>query len=227
MKKRSLPIQLQPGEIRWGLRYLLFELVFLGNLLSMLLPLIRRGISSAELAAVYYAVNLIAVIWIFRQFFLSSLRYSLRHWGRALLTTLFALAVYLLLFRLLNRILPDFSNPNDTQIQGNFEENRFLTALGAILLVPLAEETLFRGLIFGILHGKSRILAYGISTIAFCMIHVSGYAHSSPPMFLLLSIIQYIPAGLTLAWAYEFSGSIYAPILMHTLINTIATLDLR
>ena len=227
MHKKPLSTQLHPSEVTWGIRYLLFELVFLGTLLSIIVPLLWRNVNSAQMTAIYYFINFAAVLWIFRRFLISSLGQGLRHWVRSLLIAVIALAVYLLLFQLLNQLLPEYCNPNDTRVQENFKDNRLLTAVGAIVLVPLAEETLFRGLLFGLFHQKSRILAYVISTIAFSLIHVGGYVQSSPPLFLLLSVVQYIPAGLALAWAYECSGSIAAPILMHTVVNTIATFDMR
>ena len=36
---------------------------------------------------------------------------------------------------------------------------------------------------------------------------------------LLLAFLQYLPAGLCLSWCYTKSGSIYGPIVMHSLIN--------
>jgi membrane protease YdiL (CAAX protease family) len=97
--------------------------------------------------------------------------------------------------------------------------------IGTVVLVPIVEETLYRGLIFGLL--PKRILRYAVSVGAFCAIHVMGYIGYYEPLHLLLCFMQYIPAGLVLAYAYERSGSIFAPILIHMAINGIAMLFMR
>ena len=42
-----------------------------------------------------------------------------------------------------------------------------------------------------------------------------------------LAFLQYLPAGLCLAWCYVKSGSICGPILMHALINLYSINQLR
>jgi membrane protease YdiL (CAAX protease family) len=39
--------------------------------------------------------------------------------------------------------------------------------------------------------------------------------------------VQYLPAGLALAWAYEKADTIWAPILMHMTINQISITFMR
>ena len=39
---------------------------------------------------------------------------------------------------------------------------------------------------------------------------------------LILCFIQYLPAGLCLAWTYSKADNIFAPILVHALNNAIA-----
>ena len=82
-------------------------------------------------------------------------------------------------------------------------------------------------MIFGGLHQKSRILAYVFSILAFALVHVMGYLDTKEPLDLLFSFLQYIPAGLALAWAYEYSRSILAPLLIHTTVNAIAIISMR
>ena len=44
---------------------------------------------------------------------------------------------------------------------------------------------------------------------------------------LLLCFVQYLPAGLCLGWAYARADSIFAPTLMHMIINLIGMLAMR
>ena len=70
------------------------------------------------------------------------------------------------------------ANPNDAYISGLAGSNFRLIAVCTVLLAPLVEETLFRGLIFGNLHQKSRVAAYAVSALIFAAIHVWQYAVS-------------------------------------------------
>ena len=42
-----------------------------------------------------------------------------------------------------------------------------------------------------------------------------------------MAVLEYLPAGLSLAWAYAKSDTIFAPILMHACINFVAMGGLR
>ena len=99
-----------------------------------------------------------------------------------------------------------------------------LMCLFTVLFAPLAEELMFRGLIFGSLRPRSRFLAYAVSMLAFALLHVLGYIGSYPVSTLALCLVQYLPAGFALAWALEFSGSIWASIGVHMLANAFAML---
>jgi membrane protease YdiL (CAAX protease family) len=139
---------------------------------------------------------------------------------------LYYVATYLIgLF--IQAVYPDFSNVNDSSIQSMAAENYAIMLIGTVLLVPLTEETLFRGLIFRKLHQKSRAVAYILSTLFFGLIHITGYIGATPLPVLLLCLIQYIPAGVFLAWAYEKADSIWAPILMHMAVNQISMSYMR
>lgn len=231
MSKNELPVSLLPAERTWGIRYLLFELVFLGPILSLLLPSIWSGAKAIHVDTAYFAVNCAAVCFIFRRFLVSSVRQGFSRFGKVMIAICLGLLVYfaatLALDALYSRLMPEFFNVNDAGILQNSRESRALTAVGTVLLVPVAEETLHRGLIFGLLHRKKRTIAYLLSALVFCFIHVTGYIGAYQTPVLLLCFLQYLPAGLTLAWAYEYSGSILAPIIMHTAVNTIAMLTMR
>jgi membrane protease YdiL (CAAX protease family) len=91
----------------------------------------------------------------------------------------------------------------------------------------VAEESLHRGLIFGSLYVKSHMAAYILSTMIFAAVHVMGYVGIYSARDTALAFVQYIPAGLALAWAYRKSGSIFAPMLMHATINCVSLFALR
>lgn len=231
MNNKQLPVPLLPREITWGIRYLLFQLVFLGSLLSATLSCLMYDVTAVDLDTVYFMVNLAAVIWIFHHYLRESIKYGISHWIRLLVVTLLGFLIYRLLFlgidALIQWLRPEFYNVNDAAIAENTRDRFWITALGAVVLVPLAEETLYRGLVFGAVQQKSRVMAYVLSVVIFAGIHIMGYVGTFPITTLMLCFLQYIPAGLVLAWAYEISGSILAPVLIHTAVNTLAILSMR
>ena len=91
-----------------------------------------------------------------------------------------------------------------------------------IILAPIIEETLVRGLVFGSLHRTSRWLAYIVSCFLFVFMHNWQYFGLYPALSILLSCLPYIPASVALAWVYEKGGTIWAPITLHALINAMS-----
>lgn len=55
--------------------------------------------------------------------------------------------------------------------------------------------------------------------VAFSMVHIVSYVGAYTPLQLVLAFVQYLPGGAWLCWCYTKSGSIYGPIVMHSLIN--------
>ncbi|HRI16377.1 MAG TPA: CPBP family intramembrane metalloprotease [Verrucomicrobiota bacterium] len=81
----------------------------------------------------------------------------------------------------------------------------------AVVLAPIVEELLFRGLLFPLFRdlGWSRVAWWG-TALAFGFIHLNAAA------FVPLSAF-----GLFLAWLYARTGNLLAPITAHLLFNLI------
>jgi membrane protease YdiL (CAAX protease family) len=79
----------------------------------------------------------------------------------------------------------------------------------AVVVAPMAEETIFRGYLYGVLKGKFGTLASGVFTAAlFAAMHLDLSA--LPALFVL---------ALCLTLAYEATGSLLVNIFMHGLFN--------
>ena len=119
-------------------------------------------------------------------------------------------------------IEPGLENINNNTIEGMAGTNVPVMLVYTILLAPLVEELLVRGTIFTTLRPHSRFWAYAVSIAVFCLIHVMGYVGQFPLRTLILCFVQYLPASFALAWALEYSGSIWTSISVHMVANTIA-----
>ena len=96
------------------------------------------------------------------------------------------------------------------------ESSLFLIILGPVILIPLIEELLFRGLLHRSLKlNLSPITASIIAAILF------GLAHMEPD-----TIPQLIVIGLVLSYVYEKSGSIWVPAALHATNNFITVMIL-
>lgn len=230
-KKILLSVHLTDKEQIWGIAYLLFSIFLLPSLLSMLNGYLPVPLGKAWINFVYFMLNFLCIAWIFHGFFKRSLAYAGEHVGSFLLSVLLGIASYWLcswlLGLVLSKVFPSFSNLNDSSISAMLHSDFWITAVGTVLLVPMAEESLHRGLIFGSLYQKSHAAAYILSAIIFSAVHVVSYVGAYSLPHLIIAFVQYIPAGLVLAGAYRKSGSIFAPILIHATINAISLFSLR
>ena len=128
---------------------------------------------------------------------------------------------------LLRIAAPEFSNVNDQALGLMIRQNPPLMLICVGFLVPVAEECLFRGLLFVPAYGRNPRAAYALSVLFFAAVHIVGYIGLYPPATLALCFIQYLPAGLILCWSLARSNSLAAPILIHCAVNLTGFLTLR
>ena len=229
MKKRAkLNPKLTAQTVYMGWAWFAFELLFLPGLLLAWLG--KLNFSDAAVNFVYYLVNFFACLTIFRDFLSEQVKRAAKNMLPFLRAIALGFGLYyggnFLMERLLALAAPGFSNVNDQNIAAMFARSPWLMGLGTVLLVPLAEECLFRGLVFSQLYAKDKPLAYAITAAAFAAIHVAGYLGQYSPLVLGLCFAQYLIPSLVLCWTYAHSGTILAPIFLHTAINVMATLEL-
>lgn len=228
---RKLPISMTGTQLWLGLIYLIAMLFALPGLLTFANSLLPVPLSAAWINFIFFFLNFICILLIFHRFLWQSLGYSLQVPGLCLFSALRGYIGYYLGTFVVGLFImwvePSFVNVNDMSIAATTQDNFRVMAVGTVLLVPLVEELLYRGTIFGALHRKSRLAAYCVSTVVFSLVHVIGYIGTYEWKVLALCFLQYVPAGLCLGWAYERSGSIFAPILIHTTVNAMGIFVMR
>ncbi|HEX5040353.1 MAG TPA: type II CAAX endopeptidase family protein [Candidatus Limnocylindria bacterium] len=88
----------------------------------------------------------------------------------------------------------------------------WLVILAVVIVAPVAEEAFFRGVVFNAwLREAGRRWAFFGSAALFAAIHVS-----------LLSLLPIFVLGLGLAWVYDRTKSLLAPMAMHATVNGIS-----
>ena len=230
-RKHSFSGNLTNQETIGGFVYLIFELLFLPGILSWINGHLEDPLNSAELNFVFYMINFVSILLIFHDFLGRGLNQVTQHPAIFCQAVILGFVAYYacnwFTTWAVRQLVPSFSNYNDQSIAAMLKGNYFLMLIGTVILVPPVEECLFRGLIFRNLYGKSRWAAYIVSILAFAVIHIIGYIGSYSAIELLMAFLQYLPAGLCLAWAYTKADTIFAPIVIHAAINFISINGLR
>ena len=228
---KKLSVSMTRLEFCFGWFYLALQLLVLPSLLTMVNGLLPKPLPTALVNFLFFTLNFICTAAIFHRFLAKSLGKALQAPAHVLKAALLGVVLnyagsFVVSFLILLHN-PEFTNVNTQAISEMAQEYRLLMSLGTILLVPVAEESLFRGLVFRPLYNRKPWMGYLASSLLFASIHVVGYIGRFDALTLLLCFVQYFPPSLCLGWAYAKTDTICAPILMHVIINAIGIFAMR
>lgn len=137
--------------------------------------------------------------------------------SRALGIALLAFLAYLGLEVLLAPLLAPEQETIVEEFKASLDSTASIVITGFlfVLVAPLGEELFFRGFVFAGLRGSLPLWpAAVISGVFFGSLHLIG---ANLGVGVLISVL-----GTLLAWLYERTGTLWAPILVHTLNNALA-----
>lgn len=221
-------VRLDKSEKMFGSIYYVLSYFLLPYLLSFLGSLLSIPPWCCQMAL--FALNFLFTLLIFHRFLLANGKAAIASIGKLLCCSALGLVFYytanLAVSYLIFAVRPEYINLNDAGIVSLAEKGGNWIAAGSVILVPLAEELLFRGMLFTGVRQKHPIGAWFLSAAAFSAVHILGYIGSYDFVSFLLAFVQYLPAGFCLAYAYAASGTILAPVMMHTVINLVGVLIL-
>ena len=218
-------------EKKLGWFYWLFQLFVLPVAMPMVNDYFGSPLTEMELNFLFFCLNALLLALMLHKYIFKSIGYGISRPFRTLRIAVVWFGIYWLLSmaatQAANQLVPEFANANDASIADMAAEDFTLTVIGTVILAPIAEEILYRGVIFGSIYHRSKLLAYVVSIVLFAAVHLIGYITEYTPMALLAAFLQNLPAGLCLGVAYARSGSILAPALMHMAINQIGISAMR
>jgi len=96
-----------------------------------------------------------------------------------------------------------------------------LMAFQSVILAPILEELLFRGLVFRSLRDRNKWLAIFASSFLFGFLHIYS-ALFAGDLTQLIYLLSYGGMGFAFSYAYEKKKTICVPILMHMINNLVA-----
>lgn len=224
-KHRIWRPQLTRGELYRG--WIFFTLYFL------VFPFLMAGVqwvldekwglyySDALSNVLYYSFSAVLVLLVFWSFLKHGFFLLLDWLPENLFAFITGLAGWFFLRLFVNCISLPVENPAYTDYAQQYLISPGATVAILVLLTPLVEETLFRGLLFGGLRRHNRLLAYLLSVLLFALYSVWQFAFVTGDWRCLLLAVQYLPAGLALTWCYDNGGSIWSGIFLHMTVSAI------
>lgn len=230
MAKKKAASYMTSGEKIAGTVLLAVYLIVLPFAADPLFRLMGRlldvSISATVQNMIHYYVLFAVTLIIFHKFIGRTSRNFADNLGvacRSMLVGLIALyGLNELVYRLTHLVIGNRTNLNDTTISAQIQDAPRVTLLIIVFLAPFIEEVLFRGLVFGNLKSKSRVVAYLVSCLLFALIHVWQFAVVQQDLTYFLLMVQYLVPGAVLAWAYESSGTLWASIGLHAAANALS-----
>ena len=228
-KKKSAPYMTSGEKIAGTILFAVYLVVlpFVTDPLFRLIgKLLDTTISETVQSVIYYYVLFAVTLIVFHKFIARTSRNFADNLGVACRNMLLGLiALYglnELVYRLSAVVISNRTNLNDTTISAQIQDAPRVTLLIIIFLAPFIEEVLFRGLVFGNLKSKSRVVAYLVSCLLFALMHVWQFAVVQQDMTYFLLMVQYLVPGAVLAWAYESSGTLWASVGLHAAANALS-----
>ena len=223
---RPFSVEMRRYEIIGGCVYLAFYLFVMSSAVHLVLNLLGLPVDTVTLNKIYFFANFIITAVLFRRFLAYSLPMAADQPLRFLKGILLGFCIYegcqVALGILCGLIAPNLWTPNDDNIRSIAAESYRVMWVGAVLLAPLTEETLIRGLVFGNLRRKNRVLAYIITALVFGLMHIVVYIPRMDVVTLVLNLALYAFPSAALCAAYEYAGTIWAPIALHMILNALS-----
>lgn len=230
MAKKKLASYMTPGEQIAGTVFFVIYLLVLpfatAPLFRLAGALLDVRISATMQNMIYYYILFAVTLIIFHKFIGRTSRNFADNLGGACQSILIGLiglyGLNELVYRLSNLIINNRTNLNNSTISAQIQDAPRTTLLIVIFLAPFVEEVLFRGLVFGNLKSKSRVVAYLLSCLLFALLHVWQFAVVQRDVTYFLLMVQYLVPGAVLAWSYEHSGTLWSAIGIHAVANALS-----
>lgn len=223
--KRPFQVKMRRSEIIGGIIWLVIYGFFMGDILGLGLELLGISYTAAQLNALFFLCNFVITALVFWRFLTRNLSLVPGNLLRILKAMLLGFCIYWLLQVGLDVIGQFLSGnmdiPNDDTISSIAGENYRIMWAGAVLLAPMVEETLVRGLIFGTVRRLNRAAAYAAAAVVFAAMHVLSYLGQMDTLTLGYNILVYGLPSIALCACYEYAGNIWAPIGLHMIINAL------
>ena len=140
-----------------------------------------------------------------------------------------ALKLYLLIiaFNIVMGLFINEQGANQEVINEMIKDSPLTQFISVVIFAPIMEEIVFRFAIFkSILNKNKKILAYIVSSLIFGSLHLVASVFEGTLYQDITLLPVYAILGAIFAFAYEHTGKLSAPIMLHMLNNFVAFLPM-
>lgn len=180
-----------------------------------------------------YGLSAAFILLLFSRFVWASLKHSVKTFSAVLpVTIVLGLIVYVVLSAVVGAQLRKYGlveSENNTAVTAMIRENAPAMLVLTCVLAPFVEEFIFRAAWFRPLWRKFAPAAALLGLFLFGLHHVwsavlTGFNPAYWNYTELIYILQYLPGGLVMIYCYCLNKNIWSAILMHSVVNLLATL---
>lgn len=214
---------MKPSEQQRGLVFLILYLFVFPKLSEWLQRYFSREdeFLLAQVNVVYYGLLFLLALLSFWSFLKKDFE-GLLDWLPENLSAAVVGAVAAGVLRLALGFLPlPVTDPMPLQYAEELRVSPAATLVLIFLLIPVVEETVYRGYIYGHLRDYSRPLAMGVSILVYSVGTVWRYALNLGDVRYLWLILLQLPIATALTLCYEHAGSVWGCSLLHAGYNGI------
>ena len=177
---------------------------------------------------VWYGTTLLVTLWLAWPLLTESWKVLRNHMGHTVRTVFSIFPVMYLSSIALSVLIAWLSGQatsgNQTSLNELLGQFPVFTLLLTVLFAPIVEELVFRGVFYRYFRSKGMLwLPMVLSATAFSLIHL-GVALSAGHLSELWFFPLYAALGVFLSYAYEKTGNVYGPILLHFSYNALGML---
>lgn len=227
-KDRPVRPQLTQGEFYRGWAFFGLYFLIFPFLIFMVRTILDEQwgfyLSDAVANAFYYYFCTGMIFLLFWSFLKNSFFILLDHVPENIFAIGSGLAGAVILVLFVNVIPLPVENPVIYTYPEQFAMAPGATVAILVILWPIIEEMLFRGLLFGGVRKHSHALAWVLSVVLFILFKVWQFAIMPGQVDLryLLVGVQYLPMAIAFTWCYDIGGSVWSSILLHMILNGVS-----
>ncbi len=227
--------QLKAGSFKWWYALIGLIILFISLGVSSVMLLMGGGVATGGISGVIqFILMILLVLIVFRllrrgKLVREDLGLKTSPVLRIVLLGILGAAVFMILSFVFKQISPEAKDTTADFVKmlgiGDNAQMDFFQILAIAIAAPVAEELLFRGVIFrsffdGLQNGRrkgSPVVAFLVATVVsagtFLLAHIGGGQEKTIVMFFIL--------GFICCLVYAMTGSLYASVLVHSLNNSI------
>ncbi|MGJ8730342.1 CPBP family intramembrane glutamic endopeptidase [Listeria aquatica] len=231
MENEPFKLQTEPQPKAWlGIIFLVlyFVLEFIGEILAMIPPIIQglnadKSLDSIinglqmnwymNLTQAFALIILLFLLQISNMKLFSFRAFSRKTWLSFIVISIGTLVISNLLEILITYLNPSFNTANQAGIEDMVSSaSPLVVFVAVVILAPIAEEVVFRGLIMKIIFRKYPKIGFLVSALLFTFAHIPTD---------ILSFLLYFVMAVGLCLVYYKTKRIEASILLHFINNLI------